>query len=518
MRRTLWGLGIVGFWLLALVGAVLAAAGAWIRHVFGPVSVDQLLVHLFGAEGALGGEGAGGSGIVAGAVGAIVVLPVAAVLAVALLAEKSRRELRAHGVLDGRGGVWFRVLAGALAVLLPLGGAALLGSVIGAGDYARAAVLEAASGKGLADYFVAPVVGGGDPAPAPRNLVLVYLESVEQTYADERIFGESLLAPLEEATAGWASIDGLEQVAGGGWTMSGVVGTQCGVPLRSAGALTGPQELNAIGADGHEVAAYLPGATCLGDVLAAQGYRNVYLGGASAAFAGKGAFLRTHGYDEVDDLGVWLQRGETERRSDWGLSDRRLFELGAERAIELHEAGEPFNLTMLSLDTHESPYAYAYCPDARAELARGDDSAAMAAITRCSMEQVAGFVDALEAAGVLEDTAVVVMGDHLKMLSSAYTLEEELSGVPHRTIFNRIWSPDGRVPARGGVDQLSLYPTLLELVGLEVRDHRAGVGVSALVPAAEAGPGTMLDLDARTYEAVVRSRSAEFYRELWRAP
>ena len=525
-RRLLWGIAIGLFWVLVLAGAILAGISLWVRRTFGVVTVDQLLTNLPGG----GGEGAGGTGLVVSAVVAGLVIPVAAVLVLLLLSEKSRRTLRRHGVLRGRRAWLLRATAMVLAVLVPLSGAAFLGSTIGAGDYVRSYVREATTGTTLEDYYVAPRHGadaeahaglgmraggsgggaGGSGAASSetrRNLVLVYLESVEDALGDEEIFEKDMLAPVEEATRGWASIPSLQQYAGGGWTMAGIVGTQCGIPLRSPSAFADNTDLNTLGSEGHAIESYLPRATCLGDVLSREGYRNVFLGGADARFAGKDVFLEGHGYDRVDDLSEWRRLGETEVREDWGLSDRRLFARATEEVDRLHAGGSPFNLTLLTLDTHEPPHLYDYCEQ--------DTEEVLTAITLCSMEQVAGFVDHLRERGYLDDTVVVLMGDHQKMIAEGDGSFDELAAREDRPIFNRVWSPDGATFARDEIDQLSAYPTLLELVGVPLADHRAGVGVSALAAREDVPPGTILDLSDEEYADIVRSRSAGFFRELW---
>lgn len=500
----------------------MAGAGIWVRRTFGVISVDQLLSNING-----GGEGAGGDALVTNAVVAIIVFPVAIVLAVMLMVEGCRRMLRNRGWFNPLRRRVFRGVSIALAVALPLFGVGLFGDTIGAADYVQASIRETTRGTTLADYYTAPKVqtsladsesivktgadGVADPertsAAGKKNLVLIYLESIEETWADDSLFELNMLEPVQKATDGWASIPSLQQYEGGGWTMAGIVGTQCGIPLRTATANADNDDLNDLGSEGHEVEKFLPRAHCLGDVLQDEGYRSVFLGGANANFAGKKQFLSGHGYDEIDDLNVWLEQGETETREDWGLSDRRLFEHAKEKVTELHDAGQPFNLTMLTLDTHEWPHVYDYCDVTTKEP--------MTSITFCSMEQVAGFVDYMGEQGYLEDTTVVLMGDHRKIAVESNSFWNEIQDLENRTIFNRVWSPDGVKFARDEIDQLSMFPTILELMGLELVDHRAGIGVSALADADDVPAGSTLDLDHEEYTDVVKSRSVDFYAKMW---
>ena len=91
---------------------------------------------------------------------------------------------------------------------------------------------------------------------------------------------------------------------------------------------------------------------CLTDLLHQAGYYQVYMGGAKSSFAGKGIFLKGHGYDEVMGWEQWKASGKYENNhSWWGLYDTDLFDEAIKKVRHLSDK-EPFHLTLLSLNTH----------------------------------------------------------------------------------------------------------------------------------------------------------------------
>lgn len=467
---------------------MLLAVAAWIRFRFGVVTFDQILLNLPIVGGA--GEGVGNNNLAVEAIGFCVVLPIGITLLAAWRVRSRRRRATTARTARRRG---IRVAVPVVAFTVSF---TLFLVVAGFPQYASA-VLRNLS---IAPYYTqAQVLNQPDQ---PRNLITIYLESIENTFRDDGLFGENLLADLDRATSGWASYEGLLQYPGGGWTMAGIVSTQCGIPLKSRLLVAGmnPNDF------GEQVESYLPGVQCLGDILAANGYTNVYLGGAHTRFAGKDTFLTDHGYQRVHGLSYWEAQGEDrENISLWGLSDDRLFTHARQTVTELHEAGEPFNLTLLTLDTHEPAGVFPSC--------RTDDEVAMATAIKCSMRTVAGFLDYLEIQGYLDNTVVVVMGDHLKATSEGGDFKTELDGTPERTIVYRVWSPDQVSFDRESADQFSVFATTLDLLDFNPRNGRAGLGVSFV---RDADPeGSALELTEDDYEAVVRSPSFELYREFW---
>lgn len=498
--------GVSALWLVAGVGAVLMGAAVWIRRTFGDISVNQLLLHLPGAGGAevTGAE----TGYLLSFILEAILIPLATLAVSATAWVLLRRAFLTQEMTQVQAMVRAKLswlLPGIAAGTVFLVGAGVFGNTINLWGYYRSQV----SNYDMADYYVAPDMNGTtssigvtETAGTPKNLVFIFLESVEDEMGNEKLFDEKMLSPVIEATEGWQTIADYQMYTGGGWTMAGLVGTSCGVPLRGAGIGENDINSNEIGAGAD---AFMPGAVCLGDVLASQGYQNVFLGGADAEFASKSTFLRSHGYDEVKDLSTWVEHGETEL-SGWGLSDRRLMENAKDEVVRLHESGQPFNLTMLTLDSHEPAYLFEYCEQETADP--------LESAVRCSMEQVAGFLEFMDEQGYLDDTVVVLSGDHPKMLGDAFVSLNALKSVENHSLFNRIWSPEEIPTLRAGADQLSMFATVLDLLHVGRDDHRAGVGVSAYVGFAR---GSVLDLTGPEYQELIESRSKDLYRDMWSA-
>lgn len=500
-RRVVVVLGQLLVYILLWAGLALLIAAAGIRYYWGEITVGQMLLNLVSVET----DGGGGSLVWVGIIG-VGVLPVLITAAVWVWQYRRRRAPRYPGrhMRVRRSTALTRTVATGLVAAVVIGGTTAFASTVGLADY----IAAANSDLDLGDYYVTPSVIDDQGA---RNLVLIYLESGEATLEDTDLFEKDAFAPLKRVTSeadGWKSIEDLQQYRGGGWTIAGLSGTECGVPLKGTGAAAGAAPSNDLGGDSPT---YLGGLTCAGDVLADHGYTNVFLGGANAAFAAKESYLRTHGYAEVKGLEDWRAAGEPESafRSDWGLGDQRLMANAKDEIDDLHaraeRTGTPFNLSILTLDTHEPAFVFDYCPV--------DTEHQITSVFSCSMTEVAGFIDHMKERGYLDDTAVVIVGDHLKHLRAGDPFHEQLDDHPNRTIFNRIWVPGGADSTlRPRVDQLNLYPTILEAAGLTLDDGAAGLGVSAF---RDVPTGSAQALAPEAYNALLDSLSLRFYADAW---
>jgi phosphoglycerol transferase len=298
----------------------------------------------------------------------------------------------------------------------------------------------------------------------PKNLILIYVESLETSYSNKSIFGADMLAPL--SGLGGVSFGRYRQAPGTGWTIAALVATQCGVPLKRVTVYDENTQ-------GEVLNSFLPNAKCLSDILSEHGFRNVFIEGGSETFAGKGKFLRGHHYDEIYGREDWLRQGiSPEEMNGWGLFDDDLFAAAKRKLRELEEGSAHFNLTLLTVDTHE-PAGFL----SRSCAQRGHQG--FEGVVQCTADEVASFVRFVEESGYLANTNIVIIGDHLARKNP---LSEKLGTLPERYVYNTFISDHPPAKNREDLVHFDMLPTILEFGGFDVAGNRMGLGYSAFNP------------------------------------
>ncbi len=294
-----------------------------------------------------------------------------------------------------------------------------------------------------------------------RNLVLIYVESLEFSYSDKSRFKKDLLYKLNKSTDSAYSFDDFESAYGTGWTIAGIVATQCGIPIKDVSVFDG----NKIG---EKVNYFLPGAVCLGDILQENGYKNVFVGGASLAFSGKGKFLKSHGYTEVYGKEEWEQFGYSDKDfNDWGLYDDFLLNEARKKLDELYSIGQPFNLTVLTLDTHfPKGFISSACK------IKGTHN--FEELIECETGLVADFINYVRMKGYDKNTDIIVTGDHLSMPNPVF---DKLESAP-RKIYNKFLTRQLLHQNRKGFVHFDMFPSILHMLGFDFKDGKLGLGVS----------------------------------------
>lgn len=139
----------------------------------------------------------------------------------------------------------------------------------------------------------------------PKNLVLIYVESLENTYSNKKIFSHDLLYQLNNLPVKKLQFSNYQQMPGTSWTIAGIIASQCAIPLK---------QLTIFGNNrfGENVSHMLKNEKCLSDILAEYSYKNIFLSGASLKIGGKGTFLQDHHYNEIYGKQQWLDEGYQE--------------------------------------------------------------------------------------------------------------------------------------------------------------------------------------------------------------
>lgn len=202
------------------------------------------------------------------------------------------------------------------------------------------------------NYYVDPKSVNINFPSKKRNLIFIYLESMETTYSkyvnDKKTV--SLIPNLEKIAkentffSNNDSFGGLNQVSYTGWTASALVAYTSGVPLN----------IPINGNDYGNYESFLPGLVSLGDILEKEGYNQVYMIGSDAEFGGRKNYYSQHGNYEIMDYVSAKENGKipNDYFEYWGYEDQKLFDFAKDKLNDLSKEKQPFNLTLLTVDTH----------------------------------------------------------------------------------------------------------------------------------------------------------------------
>lgn len=448
--------------LTYLVAFFLTAIAYWIADNFGEPSLEQILYHAqFGVGGLVDTDAA----VIKSFLGWCIALPLTLALALVLI-EYSIAMFLTHGsthwltrparMANIRLLKVFYWFIGHRAPLYTLAASSIYFGM----QFSLTIFIKHQFGD---DYFgahyVYPAQVKIEPVK-PKNLVLIYVESLEDAYKNPALFGKNLLSSLDNLKGN--NFASYKTAPGSWWTIAGITATQCGLPLKSVSLYDGNDQ-------GEKIKTFLPNAVCLGDVLHDAGYHNVYFGGDALAFAGKGMFFQDHHYDEVYGREELKGRLTEADMNFWGLYDDDLFKAVKAKLIQLHATKQPFNLSVTTIDTHGPDGHYSrYCK------AKGFNN--FEGIVECTSNQVAEFVNFIAKSGYLKDTRVVILGDHLAMENPVY---KKLETIKERHIFNRFISNEPISKNREDMVPFDMFPTILEFIGFHVQGGKLGLGYTA---------------------------------------
>ena len=320
-----------------------------------------------------------------------------------------------------------------------------------------------------------------------KNLIVILLESMESNFAQH--------TPELNALASKATnfAPGGESVAGTSWTIAAITGKLCGIPLNM------PMGINEyLG----KVPTYLPNAKCMMNILADEGYSQVYIQGSSGEFTQKRDFWKVHGGVAVHDIEYYTKQGRIPEgyKVFWGFEDRKMYQFAKEEIDSLSKMDKPFAVYMLTVDTHQ-PNGYI---DDSCAVEVEDVEGKLPKALRCASKMLDAFITWASAQPWYENTVISVMGDHsMQSLSKKANvpLTDSLYWV------NFMFNSAIEVPVKErAYSSLDMFPTLLESMGFTIEGRAMGLGRSLF-----SDEPTLIEKYGRnTLDSLLRVRSIQY--------
>ena len=342
-----------------------------------------------------------------------------------------------------------------------------------------------------------------------RNLIYIFLESMETTYFSEEQGGAEdvnlipELYALAENNINFSESDavgGFRSPSGTTWTIGAMVGHTAGVPLKVPDNIDDWQ--NGYGKEG----VFLPGLTSLMDILHDNGYYQSLMVGSVASFGGRKVYYQTHGADQIYELTTARRDGIVPRDYFvwWGMEDKYLFEYAKQELTEIAAQDQPFAFSMLTVDTHHiGGYICEYCGSDHEEQYEN--------VISCSSKQVLEFVQWIQTQDFYENTTVIICGDHPSMDKGYFKRNVDESYT--RRIYNCfINTPtDTEYSKNRDFTSLDMFPTTLAAMGCTIEGDRLGLGTNLF-----SGKKTLTEeMGYDRFDRAISQKSA-FYAEEFR--
>ena len=305
-----------------------------------------------------------------------------------------------------------------------------------------------------------------------RNLIYIFLESMEDTYADKKnggAFQKNVIPELTKLAQENEDFSGKDTTLNGGysmpgttWTMGAMFGQTSGLPLN-------------ISIDGNDMDTqenFFPEIVTIGDILESAGYSQTLMLGSDATFGGRRTYFTQHGDYNIKDYNYAIEQGwiPEDYKVWWGYEDEKLFGYAKDELQNLASGSEPFNLTLLTVDTHfEDGYPCELCPDTY-----GDNQ--YANVMACSSKQVDEFVKWIQQQDFYENTTIVISGDHPTMDSDFC---EDVDKDYTRKVYTTYINADATaLSTRREYTTFDNFPTTLGALGVQIEGDRLGLGTN----------------------------------------
>ncbi len=452
------------FWILITVGIVLIASFNWLLNSWSEMTIEELVYHLTvpleGTNSDMVKEYILRYGIWELLV--LILLIVACILIRKILLPKWKHVTKLFYIIT----LLVVLVAGVLTFFK-------IDKEMGVREYVKGQIIGSSFIK---DNYVSPSDVELKFPEQKKNLIYLYLESMETTFTNIEnggSFQQNIIPELvdisregDNFSGKYSELNGGISLYGSTWTMGAMFAASTGLPLKIGGV-----NANYIMAQDS----LYPSVIGIGDILEQEGYQNELLLGSNATFGGRRTFYSSHGDYFMYDYEYAKSSGAIpeDYKVFWGYEDTKLFEFAKSELTRLSKEEKPFNLTMLTADTHfEDGY---WCEKCEPTYYGGDQYSNVMA---CSSRQVGEFIDWIQEQDFYENTVIVISGDHPTMDKDfCLTVPEDYQRKVLTSVLNSSVEPEDAEAWRY-YSTMDMFPTTLAAMGVEISGNHLGLGVN----------------------------------------
>ncbi len=305
-----------------------------------------------------------------------------------------------------------------------------------------------------------------------RNLVFILVESLETTMFTKDQNGSwdyELIPEMYNLLNDEDSVvfynnnktETINMVEGSSWTTASVVSNLSGLPLKAN------LKNNIYDANGFMNKTY-----ALGDLLKDNGYHNEVISGARASFGGIKEYFTSHGNYSIIDENSLKNYNLAMTKNDignWGFNDKYLFEVAKKRIDILAKKNEPFNIQLITIDTH---FIDGFVGNYSVKKYNTRPENAFATESKLIYD----FVEWIKSKDYYKNTTIVISGDHLIMQKSILKDKK----VKKRYVYNCFINPRTKIAKNKKriITSLDNYPTIVYAIGGDIKRDKLGLGTN----------------------------------------
>ena len=455
VKKILLIIGAVLGALLSTIGTLLYFSVKWMFKTWTNLTMDELVYHLTAPlEGT--NDGMIQEYLDVCAVPAILMLLLVVILFIAWRTKKR----------------WYVVMGASIIVPIIVSGVSVHGAwnELDVGSFVDG---QSTYSSFIDDNYVDPADVALTFPEQKRNLIYIFLESMEMTYADKEnggAFDKNVIPELTELAQENEDFSGEDKELNGGYAMTGATWTMGAMFAHTSGI---PLSISIDGNDMNTQEHFFAGAVTLGDILESAGYCQNLMIGSDATFGGRRLYFTEHGNYNIYDYNYASENGliPPDYRVWWGYEDEKLFSFAKDKLTELSQQSTPFNFTMLTVDTHfEDGYPCELCTD---EF--GDNQ--YANVMACSSRQVKELVDWIQQQDFYENTTIVIAGDHPTMDKDfCEGVDEDYTRKVYTTYINP--AAELETTEKRNYTTFDNFPTTLAALGVKIDGNRLGLGTN----------------------------------------